>query len=151
MVKIVLDTNVIINANRGEGSHGKRILDLIRWGEIAAAISDPVKREQKLILERLVNDAVLRKAVKEYFSLAQVVEPVDINMQLEDEEDIKLLELAVGAKVNYLITDDQHLLVVGELMGVKIVKPSEFWQYWEKEQDNTGASWKNWAQSVLGK
>ncbi|OHA56456.1 MAG: putative toxin-antitoxin system toxin component, PIN family [Candidatus Veblenbacteria bacterium RIFOXYD1_FULL_43_11] len=151
MVKIVLDTNVIINAARGEGSYGKRILDLIRWGEIEAAISDPVKREQKLILERLVNDAVMRKAAKEYFSLAKMVEPVEIQIEIEDSEDIKLLELAVGAKADFLVSDDEHLLVVGDFKGVKIIKPSEFWQWWQTQQDNTGASWATWAKSVLGK
>lgn len=151
MVKIVLDTNVIINADKGEGSYGKRILDLVRWQEVEAYLSDPVKREQKLILDRLVSDTVLRQAAKEYFNQARLVEPVEIQVAIEDSEDIKLLELAVAAKVDYLITEDEHLLVISEFNGVKIIKPSLFWQYWQKEQDNTGVSWKNWAESILGK
>lgn len=151
MMRIVLDTNVIINADRGEGSYGKRILDLVRWGEVEAIISHPVRREKELILNRLVNDAVLKKAVKEYFSLAKLVEPVEIQIELEDVEDIKLLELAVGGQAQFLITDDHHLLSVGNIAGVKIIKPSEFWQYWEHEQDKTGATWKNWVKSILKK
>lgn len=151
MVRIVLDTNVIVNADRGEGSYGKRILDLVRWGEVEAMISDPVRREKQLILDRLVSDTVLRRAVKEYFSLAHKVEPEKVAIEIEDKEDIKLLELAVGGRAQFLITDDQHLLVIGELAGIKIVKPSEFWQWWQTQQDNAGVSWQNWAKNILEK
>ena len=151
MVRIVLDTNVIINADRGEGSYGKRILDLICWGEVDAVISEPVRREKQLMLDRLVSDVVLWRSVKKYFTLAKKVEPATLHVMLDDTEDIKLLELAVGGAVQFLITDDAHLLVVDEFQGVRIIKPSEFWQWWQTQQDKTGATWATWAKTVLGK
>lgn len=151
MVRIVLDTNVIINADKGEGSYGKRILDLVRWEEVEAVISDPVKREKQIILDRLVSDPVLRQAVKGYFNRAINVPPVKVDVKLEDEEDLKLLELAVGGQAEFLITDDRHLLVLQDLGNIKIVTPKEFWQWWEVQQDKTGNTWQSWATNIFGK
>lgn len=149
MIRIVLDTNVIINADRGEGSYGKRILDLVIWGEVEAIISESVRREKQLLLDRLVSDQVLRQSVKKYFNAVKKIEPDSIDIILEDQEDVKLLELAVSGEAQFLITDDAHLLVVSELKGVKIVRPSEFWQWWQVQQDKTGVSWHNWAKTIL--
>lgn len=151
MVRLVLDTNVLINADRGEFSYGKRILDLVRWGEVEAVISDPVKREKQLILERLVRDDVLKKSVKDYFAKAIMVEPARLEIQLEDAEDVKLLELAVGGKAQFLITEDRHLLDVGEYQGINIVTPKAFWQWWQAQGDKTGSTWQSWAKGILGK
>lgn len=149
MVKIVLDTNVIINADRGAGSYGKRILDLVVWGEVEALISESVKREKQLILDRLVKDKILRQGVKKYFMAATKVEPEPLNITLEDPEDVKLLELSISGQAEFLITEDAHLLVLNEFQGVKIVKPFEFWQWWQTQQDKTGASWQGWIKDIL--
>jgi putative PIN family toxin of toxin-antitoxin system len=149
MVRIVLDTNVLISADKGEGSYGKRILDLVNWGEVEAVISEPVKREKQLILDRLVRDPVLRKSVKQYFTKAKMVEPKEVELVLEDWEDLKLIELAVGGKAQFLITDDAHLLSVGDYEGVKILGTRDFWQWWEAKQDEQGTGWQSWARTVL--
>ncbi|MDZ4229749.1 MAG: putative toxin-antitoxin system toxin component, PIN family [Candidatus Veblenbacteria bacterium] len=151
MVRVVLDTNVLVNADRGEFSHPKRILDLVRWGEVEAVISNPVRREKQLIFDRLVQDDVLRRSVREYFAKARLVTPVPVEVEIEDAEDVKLLELAVGGQAQFLITDDRHLLEVGECQGVKILTPKEFWQWWEARQDQQGAGWQSWAKAILGK
>lgn len=151
MVRIILDTNVLVNADRGEGNYGKRILDLVRWGEVTALISDPVKKEKQLILEKLVPDPLLKRAVKEYFLKAKKVEPVEVQLELADPEDLKLVELAAAAQADFLITEDQHLLVLGAIGNTKIVTPKEFWQWWETQQDTAGQSWRHWITSVWGK
>ena len=150
MVRLVLDTNVLVNADRGEGSHGKRILDLVRWGEVEAVISEPVKREKQLIVGRLVKDRALQEGVKEYFGKAHMVEPVEVMVPIEDEEDMKLVELAVGGQAQFLVTDDRHLLDLGQLGSCRIVKPAEFWQWWEAQQDGNGSTWASWAKQTLG-
>lgn len=151
MTRVVLDTNVLIDANRGEGSYPKRILDLINKGEVQAFITNPVRREQELIFGRLVKDPQLTKEVKEYLSLAREVEPVAVSVQLDDEEDVKLLAVAVGGRVQYLITGDKHLLDIGEYEGIQVVTPEVWWQWWQKDQDDSGHTWQSWTRNILGR
>jgi len=151
MVRVVLDTNVFINANRGEFSYPKRILDLVRQGKIVAVITRSVQRENELIVNKLVNDKNLQGDIREFLALTVDVEPSDVRVDIEDKEDIKLLQAAVGGKADFLITDDRHLLVIEEYRGVKILTPGNFWQWWEKKQDETGHTWKNWTKDILVK
>jgi uncharacterized protein len=151
MVKVLLDTNVLINANRGEFSYPKRILDLVRAGKVSAIISHAVRRENELIINRLISDSKLQKDLQDYLALAEKVKSMSVKVKLADEEDIKLLEAAVGGGANFLITEDKHLLDLEEFRGVKIVKPTDFWQWWQKQQDEVGETWNSWAKNVLGK
>lgn len=151
MVKIVLDTNVLINADRGEGSYGKRILDLVIKGEVEALITRQVKQENQLIIGRLVRDKKLRVGLEQFISLAREVEPETSGVALEDEEDYKLLDAAVGGGAQYLITSDKHLLDVEEYEGVQMVTPAQFWQWWQKHQDDSGHTWAAWTKNIFGK
>lgn len=149
MVRLVLDTNVLINADRGEYSFGKRIVDLVRWGEAVAVITTPVRRENQLIVDKLVKDRVLKKALAEFLKAANTVEPADVNLMLEDDEDIKLLEAAIGGGAHFLITDDKHLLILGAYQDVQIVTPKQFWDWWQQHQDDNGTTWQGWVSNLF--
>jgi len=151
MVRVVLDTNVFINANRGEFSYPKRILDLVRQGKIVAVITRSVQHENELIINRLINDKNLQGDIREYLALTVDVEPSRVQVVIEDKQDIKLLEAAVGGEAEFLITDDKHLLVIEKYRGVEILTPSAWWQWWERKQDEAGHTWKNWTKDILGK
>lgn len=151
MVRIVLDTNVLINADRGSGSYGRRILALAQQGQVTGVVSHAVRRENELIISRLVRDQELHDEFAHYLAMAEEVQPAEVAVPIDDEEDIKLLAAAVGGQVKFLITEDKHLLDVGEYQGVTILRPAEFWQWWQRQQDEQGASWASWAGSILGK
>ena len=44
----------------------------------------------------------------------------------EDSDDNKILECAVAGKVNFVISQDNHLLKIGKFRGIPIIKPNEF-------------------------
>ena len=44
----------------------------------------------------------------------------------EDPSDNKILDSALAAKVDFIVSGDEHLLALGKLGGMKIVSPSEF-------------------------
>jgi len=51
----------------------------------------------------------------------------------EDPPDNKLLECAVEAKADYLISgDNEHLLFLENFEGIKIINPSEFLKLYQK-------------------
>jgi putative PIN family toxin of toxin-antitoxin system len=149
MTRVVLDTNVLINADRGEGSHGKRLLELVRAGKIIAITSHPVRREHELLISRLVTDQRLRESLADFLAAAQEVEPAKVEVILDDAEDVKLLAAAVGGEAHFLVTSDRHLLDVGDYRGVRVVTPAQFWQWWQKREDEAGKTWGSWASSVL--
>jgi len=151
MVRVVLDTNVLVNAEQGSGSFAKRILDLVRTHQLVAVTTHPVRRENELLTERLVRDEQHKGDVREYLALAIDATPVQVAIELEDAEDIKLLAAAVGGQAQFLITDDDHLLTVGEYQGVRIMRPREFWQWWQASQDDSGKNWATWLSGTLGK
>ncbi len=151
MTRVVLDTNVLINADRGEFSYGKRIVELVQQGKIAAVTSHPVRRENELLVDRLVTDPKLKRELVEFLGLAQPVVAASVAVTLEDQEDVKLLAAAVGGKAEFLITDDRHLLEVEEYEGVRVVTPAQFWQWWQKYEDEVGETWGAWTRGILGR
>ncbi len=147
MLRVVLDTNVLINAQKGAGSYPQRILDLVKLGKIKALISHQVRRENELIVKRLVKDQIFKQEILAFLNSAEKVEPELVPAMLEDPEDHKLLDAAVGGRAQFLITEDRHLLEVGEWDGVKVIKPVVFWQWWEAEQ---GGGWQDWVKNIFG-
>lgn len=151
MIRVVLDTNVLINADRGEGSYPKRILNLVRQGELIAITTDPVRRENQVSVEKLVKDAVLKRQLYDYLEQTKDAAPAPVSIELEDDEDTKLLEAAVGGRAQFLVTDDRHLLEVGEYAGVRIIRPQAFWRFWQTQQDDQGTTWEKWIGGLFGK
>jgi len=49
-----------------------------------------------------------------------------INVVLEDPEDNRILECAVEAKANYIISGDSHLLNLRKYLSVQVLNTAEF-------------------------
>lgn len=144
-MKIVLDTNTLINAESDEYNFSNRIIDAVLEGKIEAFANRQTLRENRLIVGQKIHDEEFRGKLEQFFDAVQDVEMERLNV-VEDREDNKILASAVKAQANYLITSDWHLLKIGEYEGVKIVTPEGFWGDYESE---TGAGWSNWISSFL--
>jgi predicted nucleic acid-binding protein len=44
----------------------------------------------------------------------------------DDSDDNRVLECAVAAKANYIISGDKHLLDLGEYRGIEVLPPAGF-------------------------
>src|SRR4051812_14308478 len=109
-IKVVLDTNVLIDAFRDEYSYPKRIIDEVIHGRISAYANNQTLRENRFILNKLIQDDSYKAEMESFFE--QVI-PVQNRRQVrivEDPEDNKILESAVEAGADYLISEDNHLL-----------------------------------------
>ena len=151
MIKVLLDTNIFIDADRGLGSYGQRIIELVINNKLVGVISRSVKNENNLIIDKLIKDSALKNQVAKYFGKCKKVDPVNINVQLEDREDVKILAAAVAGQVEFLITEDRHLLDLDVYQGLKILRPKDWGQWWERQQDESGETWNSWARNLLGK
>ncbi len=147
-MKIVLDTNVLINGFKDEYSFEKKIIDAVIAGEIEAYANKQTLQENKLISSQLISNADYEKELNNLFSkINWVVNRRQIRV-VRDPEDNKILESAVEARAEYLVTSDNDLLKIGEYQKVKIVNPSEFWA---NHKDEGMDLWKQWTNYISNK
>lgn len=55
-----------------------------------------------------------------------VVEPRSVVAVVEDESDNRVLEAAVAAEVDCIVSGDGHLLTLGTFQGIPVLPPAEF-------------------------
>ena len=133
MIKITLDTNVLISGTFWTGKSFK-IMKLIDEKKIICVLSKKILEEYYKILksdeiiEKIKKkDLLISKIAEKIITNSLIVEPkIKLNIIKEDPDDNKILECAKTGKVDYIITNDNHLLKIKGFEGIKIVKPEEF-------------------------
>ena len=146
-MKIVLDTNVLIDGFKDEHSYEKRIIDAVIAGEIEAYANKQTLQENRLILKQLVDSPEYERQLNDFFAQVNyVVNRHRINL-VRDSEDNKILESAVEGGAEYLITRDNDLLMLKRHENVRIVNPGEFWANYKDEGTDL---WKQWTGFIRG-
>jgi len=130
MIKVVLDTNVLISA-------------LIRTGKPRTLITEMVKHGTQLILSRgildefaeTVTDPKIRQYVGEeeairflrVISIIAKVAKVKSRFKVvkQDPSDDMILRTAYDGKADYIVSGDEHLLSLKEFRGIKILTIKE--------------------------
>lgn len=145
VMKVVLDTNVLINGFKDEYSYEKKIIDAVIAGEIEAYANKQTLRENKLISSQLIDSDDYQHDLNELFAqINWVVNRRQVRV-VRDDEDNKILESAVEAGAEYLVTSDNDLLSLEEFQGVKITNPAQFWV---KYKDEGMDLWKQWTNFI---
>jgi putative PIN family toxin of toxin-antitoxin system len=142
-MKIVLDTNVLINGFKDEYSYEKKIIDAVIAGEIEAYANRQTLQENKLISGQLINSDEYQNQLNDLFAqINWVVNRRQIRI-VSDPEDNKILESAVEAEADYLVTSDNALLNIGKYQNVQIVNPAQFWANYKDEGMDLWKQWTN--------
>ena len=132
-MKVTLDVNVLISGTFWTGDPF-RILDKIDKKEIKSVTSKEIIKEYNEVIN---SDEIIGKIENKKLILLNVVQKVIINSEIvepkvrlnivnEDKDDNKILECAKEGKVDYIITQDKHLLKLGSFENIGILKPDEF-------------------------
>lgn len=132
-MRVVLDTNVLIDGFNDDFCSEAKLIDAVIAGEVTAVASHRVVKEYRLILRRLIDDREYRTRLENFFAMVEDVDPERVDAVIDDEEDMKFLEAAVGGEADVIVTSDKHLLDVGEVDGVRIITPDEAWRRTEDE------------------
>lgn len=143
-MKVVLDTNVLIDGFKDEYSYQKRIIDEVIHGRIEAFANAQTLRENRFILEKLIADPQYKRELDDFFSQINAVENRRRINIVSDPEDNKILESAVEAEADYLITEDRALLELAGYQGIRIVEPIVFWKNYEESQEDP---WQKWVRN----
>ncbi|HZX12381.1 MAG TPA: putative toxin-antitoxin system toxin component, PIN family [Candidatus Nanoarchaeia archaeon] len=74
-----------------------------------------------------LSDDMIRKWIDLIVRNSIIVEPKErINIVKDDPKDNIFIETAVAGNVDYIISQDNHLLKLKEFRGIKIITPEEF-------------------------
>lgn len=127
-MRVVFDTNVLVSALVFPGGRGEEALQRI------------VEERDKLFLSRAILDELLgvlaRKFARDAEELSRVavllgeianwVKPGRRVSVLRDAPDNRILECAVAARADLIVTGDEALLALGEYEGVRVVRLGDY-------------------------
>lgn len=124
MRRIVLDANIYVSAF-AFGGKPKRALQLGITRRVEVAISDPIRAEVLRTLrhkfrwseERLIEATTVIGA-----AATSVVPAVTLRVVERDPDDDRVLECAVAAKAEFIVTGDLDLLSLGAYDGIQIIQ-----------------------------
>ena len=129
MLKVVLDTNVLISAILF-GGKPRQILEKAIRGEIRLCLSEPILEELKGVLQRSKFDyspEMIQVILTELTGISDFVNPSKtIDVVSQDPEDNRIVECAVEAGANYIITGDFHLLKLSRYRNIEVLNAGAF-------------------------
>jgi uncharacterized protein len=126
--RVVVDTNVLVSAIQF-GGKPKQLLDLAVDGHIALAISEPILEETLRVLRDKFHRTPdeVEESDKQLRVVARIVTPTEtIKAVAADPSDDRILECAVAADAEVIVSGDRHLLALGSFKGIPIQRVKEF-------------------------
>ncbi|MFH1541835.1 MAG: putative toxin-antitoxin system toxin component, PIN family [bacterium] len=133
ILKVVVDTNVIISGLLWTGAPH----DIIRLAEdkrITICSSMEIVKEISEVLARgkfLSRLEILRASREEliasFLSVVEIVHPTEsISAVKNDPDDNKILECAVAANANFIVSGDPHIIKLKHFRNIPILNPRKF-------------------------
>jgi putative PIN family toxin of toxin-antitoxin system len=126
---VVLDTNIIISALVFNGRE-REVLGFAALGLYELHLSPYILDEVEGVLRNKFtwSDARIAKSIKTVRGLARLETPKEQVMQItRDTDDNRILECALSASADYLVTGDKRdLLPLSEFQGTQIISSAQF-------------------------
>ena len=139
IVKIVLDTNVLVSAFLNPYGKPARILRLILQGEIEMIVDERILDEYEAVLLRPVFGLHRRDVM----TVLDVLRSISIQalaysgkVELPDEGDEPFLEVALSGMADAIVTGNSRHFPARRCKGVKILSPEEFLRFLAESRNN---------------
>jgi uncharacterized protein len=127
-LRVVLDTNVYISAAI-LGRVCEEIVQTCRFSDLQVFISKDIIDEigDKLSCKFLWQDDQVNVFLESIMEFCQIVKVNEKITYIEDDpDDDKILECAVSADCDFIISGDKHLLKLRSYREIKILNPADF-------------------------
>ncbi len=128
MLRVVLDTNVLVSAVISEG----KPRDLFRKGiskEFCLVTSDSILKELGLVLRRpkfKMSEDEVQRIMLALMQTAEIVEVVSkFQAVTEDPEDDMVVKTAYDGRADFIVSGDRHLLALANFRGIGIVNAKQ--------------------------
>lgn len=128
MTRIVLDTNVIVSA-LVFGGVPRIVLELADAGQCQFFYSEPIQTEVRRVLAEKFDwpSTMLDRVLPVIWSMGeQVVPRASVAIVAEDPDDDRILECALVANADFVVSGDHHLLQLRKFKSIQIVTPRQF-------------------------
>lgn len=127
-MKVVFDTNVFVSGFIVPGSQSEDAFLLAQRRTVELCSSVPILTEAARVLRTKFNqpEKDITAALKLISRAATIVRPVRTITVLDDQPDNRILECAVTAQADVIVTGDQHLLKLRTFEGIVIVRVADF-------------------------
>lgn len=132
MLKIVIDTNIIVSALIKPGSSPELIILMILNDQASLYISHDIFQEYDQVLSRgkfgkYLNSKSIKSFLSEIKHRAIKIRPqTTVQVVKEDPADNKFLECALEAKADFFITGNKRHFPFKKFHETRIVTPAEF-------------------------
>ncbi len=129
-MKVVLDCNVLISALLNEdSSSGQALLKAKKDGVILISIftlTELLNVVMRSKFDRYASKELRIEFIREYESLAVMVQVTHRVNICRDPDDNKYLELALSGKADCIVTGDPDLQILHPFRNIPIISPKEF-------------------------
>jgi len=128
VIRIVLDTNVIVSA-LVFGGVPRAVLELAEAGQCEFFYSEAIQTEVQRVLAEKFDwpPAVLQRVLPDLWRSGELVSPqIVVRAVPDDPDDNRILECALAADSSLIISGDRHLLALQTYKSVSIVSPRQF-------------------------
>lgn len=134
-MKVVFDTNVYVSAFLIPGSQGEQAFLLARRGRFTLYSSVPILTETANILRTKFHQTEedIKAALKLIGRIASIVQPSIKVAALQDSADNRILECALAAEADLMVTGDRHMLKLKAFQGTAIVRLVDFLRMFSKD------------------
>lgn len=130
MIGIVIDTNVVFSALRSQAGASYKLVSMIGTEKFLTFLSVPLLFEYEAVLKRSFLSIPTGEVDDFLDYICAVSKHVRIHYlwrpHLKDPNDELVLELAVAAKVDFVVTYNQRDFKGIERFDIKAITPKEF-------------------------
>ena len=137
MIRIVIDTNILVSAILTPEGNPAKILKLALQGKLNLIISPAILEEIRQVLRYPKLVKLMKKnmiTLEEVYTFLDkmskiaVITPgkLDIKAIPDDPSDDMVLSCAVEGEADFIISGDHHLTDLRIFQGIKIVDPAAF-------------------------
>jgi putative PIN family toxin of toxin-antitoxin system len=129
VLRVTADTNILLSGIVFPKGKPFQLLELAREGKISLNVSAEILAEVEDVLERKFgfspDEAIDTRARLK--AIARVVTPsVQLDVIYDDPDDNRILECAVSAGADYIVTGDKDLLRLGRYDSIRILTVADF-------------------------
>jgi putative PIN family toxin of toxin-antitoxin system len=136
-MRIVLDTNVIVSALVFGGSP-RRVFELIEDGHYEFFYSPAIQAETSRVLGQKFgwDRASLDRFLPALWARgSKVVPQQEVEVVAEDPADNRILECALSAKADVIVSGDRHLTMLRSYGAIAIMTPRQFLEAHRRGED----------------
>jgi putative PIN family toxin of toxin-antitoxin system len=134
-LKVVFDTNIFISAFVIPGSQGEEAYLHAMKGNfnLFSSVAILTEMAQKLREKFGWQENKITRLLKAISKVATVIKTRPHIHLLDDDPNNRILECAIAAEADFIVTGDRHLLSLKHFQNIRILKLSDFLEVLTKE------------------